>query len=164
MAEAILLTGSNEGDSMAHLLFAVERLSNLGEIKACSSFYQSSPYGYLPQNDFLNQVLIINTSLEPFELLTAIQHIEHLSGRKRQILWGPRTLDIDILYYDKLICSYDNLVIPHPQLHLRRFTLVPLVEILPELIHPILNVTQEDLLNFCQDEGNVAYFASCKMP
>jgi 2-amino-4-hydroxy-6-hydroxymethyldihydropteridine diphosphokinase len=164
MAQATLLTGSNEGDRMAHLIFAIERISNLGNIKAVSSFYKSSPWGPVTQNDFLNQVIQIDTDLEPKELLTATQHIEQLSGRKKAVRLGPRTLDIDLLYFNDLIMSDDTLTLPHHSLHLRRFTLIPLCEILPSFLHPIFLRTHEDLLSICEDDGIVAYFASCNMP
>jgi 2-amino-4-hydroxy-6-hydroxymethyldihydropteridine diphosphokinase len=164
MPNAIILSGSNLGDSMAHLHFALESISNLGTILKTSSFYKSSPYGNPDQSEFLNHVIEIQTNLKPEELLQHTQYIEQLLGRTRTIHWGPRTLDLDILYYDNHIFSSPSLTIPHPDLHNRRFTLMPLCEILPNFMHPTIQQSHQQLLNNCQDQGNVTYFAECNMP
>ena len=105
--------------------------------------------------DYLNQVLFVETILEPVELLKIINKIETKLGRTRNLKWESRIIDIDILYYDDIVMDTEQLIIPHPYLHFRKFTLVPLVEIAPDLIHPIFNKTQQDLLKDLKDELEV---------
>jgi 2-amino-4-hydroxy-6-hydroxymethyldihydropteridine diphosphokinase len=128
---------------------------NCGEITAASSIYQTAPWGYQDQDYFLNQVLQINTTLNPEELLIQTSKIENELGRIRQEVNGPRKIDIDILFFNDLQVITNTLIIPHPRLHLRKFTLIPLNEIIPNYIHPVYQISISELLIACPDESDV---------
>lgn len=139
MSIAFIGLGSNIGNKTQNLKSAIEKLKeNQIEILNISSFYKTKPYGYTDQPEFLNAVVKIQTNLSPKELLKTLMKIERKLGRKRTIRWGPRTIDLDILFYDDLIINEKDLIIPHPDLHNREFVLKPLNEIEPEFIHPVL--------------------------
>lgn len=147
MAEVFLLLGSNMGDSQKYLQEARLALQHqIGTLLAKSSVYQTAAWGKANQPDFLNQVLNMETALEPLELLNRCLGIEQGLGRVREEKWAARTIDIDILFYDSMIVNHENLVIPHPFLHERAFTLIPLVELAPEWVHPVLKKSMTDLL------------------
>lgn len=151
-----LLTGSNIGDSEGLLRQASNLLAErVGAVVKQSSFYRTEPWGNKDQQPFLNQVLQVETNLEPLTLLGTTLGIEKEMGRNRQEKWGPRTIDIDILFYDDETINEPQLVIPHPFLHERRFTLEPLNEIAPHLQHPVLHHDVAYLLKVCADEGVV---------
>jgi 2-amino-4-hydroxy-6-hydroxymethyldihydropteridine diphosphokinase len=151
-----LLTGSNIGDSLGHLNQAIRFIQNqVGRIVQQSSVYKTEPWGNKNQQDFLNQVLAVETNLTAGEVLHSILSIEHEMGRNRHQKWEPRIIDIDILFYGSEIMNDPNLVIPHPLLHERKFTLLPLNEIAPLWVHPVFNQTIEHLLQICQDMGKV---------
>lgn len=155
---AVLLLGTNLGkreDFLASCrLLIIERC---GTISKTSSVYETAAWGF-DGAPFLNQVIIIETIYEPAALLERLQAIEQNLGRRRSYMKGyiSRTIDIDILYFNQLIVQSDNLEIPHPRLHLRRFTLVPLCEILPTYIHPVWNKTHLELLELVQDQSKVS--------
>lgn len=156
MEEAYLLLGSNLGDSRKYISEAIKSISEqVGEITAASSLYQTASWGNIEQPDFLNQVIKIKTKLLPQQLLKKILVIEENFGRQRIQKWGSRTIDIDLLFYGNQIIRDENLVVPHPYLHLRRFTLMPLVELSPELFHPVLHKTVTELYNELDDELSV---------
>ncbi|MGA1839365.1 MAG: 2-amino-4-hydroxy-6-hydroxymethyldihydropteridine diphosphokinase [bacterium] len=140
--------GSNLGNRIKNLEIAAAALSRHPHIKinSFSSFYETEPVGYKKQGWFINQVIQIETSLSPLDLLKAIQKIEDDMGRKRVVKWGPRTIDIDILLYADLLIVHSSLTIPHPHLTKRRFVLVPLAEIAPSLIHPSLGESISKIL------------------
>jgi 2-amino-4-hydroxy-6-hydroxymethyldihydropteridine diphosphokinase len=145
--------GSNLGDRLQFLKNAVEKIANqLGRVVKESKVYQAAAWGHTKQPDFYNQVIEIETDLTPAQLLQACLEIEKSLGRERSILWGERTIDLDILLYDGQSVQSENLNIPHPYLHLRNFVLVPLCEIAPDLIHPILELTIQQLLDRCADK------------
>lgn len=139
--------GSNLGDRQAYLDAACRELSahQSVQIIQSSSLYESEPVGYLDQGWFLNQVVEIETTLEPDELLHFTQDIENKLGRKRLIHWGPRVIDIDILLYGDRIIKAPHLTVPHPSMYERCFVLMPLREIAADLIHPDGISTQQHL-------------------
>ncbi|MDR0724713.1 MAG: 2-amino-4-hydroxy-6-hydroxymethyldihydropteridine diphosphokinase [Prevotellaceae bacterium] len=155
-----LLTGSNLGDRKSYLDNAKQSLCNsVGELLNESSVYESEPWGFASKNAFLNQVLLYETVLTPNEILQIIGVIETENGRARtENGYSSRNLDIDILFYDNLILNSVNLTIPHPMLHKRRFTLLPLSEISPNLTHPVFKLNISDLLEKCEDSGIVSEF------
>ncbi|MDQ3393630.1 MAG: 2-amino-4-hydroxy-6-hydroxymethyldihydropteridine diphosphokinase [Bacteroidota bacterium] len=151
-----LLLGTNQGNRTQNLNRAVHLLNTKGiDVQKKSYIYESAPWGVEDQPSFLNQALQINTILSAEELLSSIKNIEVVMGRVNTIKWGERLIDIDILYYHDLIIKKEDLIVPHPQIPNRRFTLVPLVEIAPYLIHPELQMTQQELLQDCNDKLQV---------
>lgn len=153
MAKVVLLTGSNLGNKIEFLNESKTMLSGcVGVLKTESSFYKSAPWGFNSNNFFINQVLVYETELSPHNVLREINSIEKELGRVRSGKgYSDRVVDIDILFYDDVIMDTDDLTIPHPRLHKRRFTLEPLNEILPEYIHPLLNKSFGDLIKDCDD-------------
>ena len=137
--DAYLSIGSNMGDCEAHLNYVVESLKADDMVKdvKCSSYISTKPYGNVEQDDFLNAAIHIRTLYSPHGLLDRAHDIEQARGRERTIVWGPRTLDVDILFYDDCIIEEDELIIPHPDLVNRDFVLTPMCEIAPYHIHPI---------------------------
>ena len=151
-----LLLGSNLGNRLVNLEFAKDHIAEDDiDIQLVSSIYSTKPWGVEDQPDFLNQVILIKTNHSPQALLAILLEIEQLAGRKRIEKWGPRQLDIDILFYNDEIVDTVELTIPHPELHLRRFTLVPLNEIASKLIHPVLKRNIAELLTDCPDKTQV---------
>jgi 2-amino-4-hydroxy-6-hydroxymethyldihydropteridine diphosphokinase len=151
-----LLLGSNLGERMVWLEKAQTLIGQeLGPIRAASSLYETAAWGMENQAPFLNQVVAIDSMLAPEDLLKKCLFIENKLGRERLQKWGPRTLDLDILYYDDLVLDTPGLRLPHPQLHLRRFTLAPLCEIAPLWEHPLLKKTNLQLLEECPDRLQV---------
>jgi 2-amino-4-hydroxy-6-hydroxymethyldihydropteridine diphosphokinase len=138
MNKVYLHTGTNLGDKAANLEQANAWIrQEIGPIVLDSSVHQTAPWGITTQPDFLNQALLVHTTLSASEVLAKIHWIERKMGRVRRIKWGERCIDIDILFFNDAIIEEENLTIPHPYLHLREFVLAPLREIAPELIHPV---------------------------
>ncbi len=150
-----LLLGSNLGDKRSNLQMAVEAISEYGDVVNKSSVYETAAWGKTDQPGFLNQVIEISCDLEPHELLKRLQQTEVQLGRQRFEKWGERSIDIDILYFNTQVIESKNLCIPHPEIQHRRFTLVPLNEIAPQFIHPVLQQTQVRLLELCSDQLEV---------
>ena len=147
-----LLLGSNQGDARSHLTMAKEAvIKNVGRLLKESSLYQTSAWGKTDQPDFLNQVIEISYDGDPFLLLNSLLDIESKMGRVRIEKWGTRIIDIDILFYGNTIVNGSNLRVPHPQIPYRRFTLIPLVEIASDFIHPVLHQSNTQLLHECTD-------------
>lgn len=146
---AFVALGSNMGDKQGYLNGAVEalRADECVRVKQVSSYRVTAPYGGVEQDDFLNAAMEIETLYDPDELLDALHVIEQAARRERLIHWGPRTLDLDILFYDDLVQDDPALILPHPDLHNRDFVLGPMAELAPNLVHPVLNKTMKQLLN-----------------
>lgn len=154
MNVAYISIGSNIGDRLLHLTGAVQALHSQKYVKVLdvSSIYETAPVGYIEQADFLNIVIYIETALSAHDLLLACQEIENELGRVREVRWGPRTVDLDILLYNDDHVVTENLVIPHPRMHERAFVLIPLLEIAPTLSDPVsAELYAEGAL--VQDEG-----------
>ncbi|QMU29630.1 2-amino-4-hydroxy-6-hydroxymethyldihydropteridine diphosphokinase [Adhaeribacter radiodurans] len=159
MPTVYLLLGSNLGNREDYLLQARNLIkAHLGEIKQQSGIYETAAWGVENQQAFLNQVLAVETDLIPEELLQEINFLEAELGRVRRERWGARVIDIDILYYADLVLQTQRLTIPHPELQNRRFTLVPLTEIAPDFTHPVLALTNQQLLKQCPDLLEVKKF------
>lgn len=155
MYKVFLGIGGNIGNKqfnfikVAHLIKA-----RLGEIIKTSSIYETPPWGFVSEDHFWNQVLLIETELEPEKLLEEIQEIECEFGRKRTIgKYTSREMDVDILYFEDIYIENENLIIPHPRIPNRKFVLVPLVEIAPDFKHPLFRLTNLQLLENCKDES-----------
>ena len=161
MSQTVLLLGCNIGDRVKYLNLAIEALVNdIGIISKKSSVYESEPWGFDAENSFLNQVVIIESELLPNEVLRKTQKIEKNLGRvKTKEGYESRTMDIDILFYESLVIETETLIIPHPEIHIRKFTLEPLCEILPDKLHPLLNKTIKELLVECSDNLWVKKFS-----
>lgn len=147
--EVYLSIGSNMGDRQKYLEGAVKQLESRDtiRIKQVSAFIETKPYGNIEQGDFLNGAVLITTVLTPEELLREVNAIESWANRERSVRWGPRTLDIDIVFYDDEIIKTDDLTIPHIDMHNRRFVLEPMCEINRYFVHPQLRKTMDELLN-----------------
>lgn len=138
MINVFLLLGSNLGDRSLLLHEAIARIENdIAPALKLSSVYETQSWGKTDAPDYLNQVVMLQTDLPAQTILEKILAIELFFGRKRDEKWGSRTIDIDILFYGDEIINVEGLTVPHPELHNRRFTLAPLAEIAPELVHPV---------------------------
>lgn len=155
---AVILLGANLGDKQSMFVQVAEMLSqHIGTIVKKSSYYQSSAWGFESEDKFLNQVVVVETEFSAHDTLLRCQAIETKCGRTRSLKSGyeSRVIDIDILYFNNDIVDSEDLVIPHPLLQQRRFALMPLVEVLPEYIHPILMKPNSQLLYDCPDDSFV---------
>ena len=155
-ASAFFLLGSNQGDAPSYLIQARDAITRqIGNIRKASSIYKTSAWGKTDQPDFLNQVIEVllerNFAGSPSLLLSTLLDIEKQMGRVRIEKWGTRSIDIDILFFGNQIIDDYDLQIPHPQIPFRRFTLIPLSEIAPDFIHPVLLKSTSQLLNECVD-------------
>lgn len=157
MEDVFIGIGSNVGDRLENLSWAAKRLlaSPKVELIKGSSVYETEPVGMEEQPWFLNSVLWIKTEMAPMELLMRLLEIEREMGRVREVRFGPRPIDLDILVFGRLIVRDEALEIPHPRMHQRRFVLEPLAEIAPQLVHPAIGVTVVDLLARLDDSKKV---------
>lgn len=152
MQTAYLLIGGNMGDRFGNLKQAIQLIEvNCGDIISVSSVYETAAWGVTDQPAFLNQVVVLNTHLAPANLMKVLLNIENEMGRIRTQKMGPRTLDIDILLMDDIELRSDELIIPHPSLHLRKFALIPLAEVAAAKKFPGSNRTIAELLTDCPD-------------
>ena len=163
MHAAYIGFGSNIGDRLGHIQNAIYALSKTEGIilQKISSVYKTDPVGHEAQAEFLNGVAAIQTDLPPLSLLHTLKNIETAIGRKHRIRWGPREIDLDILIYGDMCLQTEKLVIPHPEMHLRRFVLVPLAEIVPNLVHPVFQETVQTLLDSLEDDKSVLKKEGC---
>ncbi len=153
MNKLYLLLGSNMGNSKQQLAVAVKHITkDIGKVLRHSHLYQTAAWGKTDQPDFLNQVIVIETKLSAQQTIAAILNIEKKMGRVRTEKNAPRIIDIDILFFNKDIINEKDLTIPHPQLANRRFVLVPLNELSPQLVHPESKKTIHYLLRVCADK------------
>lgn len=148
-----LALGTNLGDRMKNLTQTIAALTPDVQVIDQSSVYETPPWGVLNQPKFLNQVVKAETHLEPLDLLTYLKDIERRMGRRKTYRYGPRVIDIDILFFDDWVLDLPGLSIPHPRLHERGFVLVPLCEIAPDLRHPVFDRKINELLEDVSVEG-----------
>lgn len=150
-------TGGNTGNKQENFDKVYTFIKNeLGDIIQPSSVYETSPWGFESKDNFWNQVLSIETTLSPEELLLKIAEIETSFGRNRENEgYSSREMDIDILYFDDEIINTEKLTIPHPLLHKRLFVLVPLAEIAPDFVHPVLKLSSLEMMNICEDKSEI---------
>lgn len=154
--KACILLGSNLGDRYLQLQTAEKHLqARIGTMLLCSGIYATQAWGKKDQPDFLNKVVQVETGLPPTALLECLLEIEKIMGRLPGIKWGPRIIDLDLLFYDQLVYSDSTLTIPHPGIPYRRFTLAPLVEIIPDFIHPVFGKTIREMADACTDDSEV---------
>jgi len=166
MARIYMLLGGNMGDRMNFLDTAGKKIAErIGDIACVSSVYETQPWGFLHETSFLNQLVVADTSLQPADAMKAILIIEQQLGRTREgEPYTARTIDIDILFYEDKIIDEEDLVIPHPRLHLRRFALEPMAEIQGGLVHPVFKKTIYMLLADCPDKMKVNKLEANPLP
>ena len=153
MNKVFLLIGGNMGDRLQNLRQAKQELEfTCGPVVNSSSVYETAAWGKTDQEAFLNQALELHTELPAQELIITILEVEEKLGRRRLEKFGPRIIDIDILFYNDAVIDEPNLSVPHPQLPYRRFALAPMNEIAPQLVHPVLQQTIAQLLEECVDQ------------
>lgn len=155
---AYLALGSNMGGRLANLKAAVSNLAPQMSVRKKSSVYETPPWGFTEQSPFLNQVVKVETYLGAEALLRHIKRLETALGRVPNFQNGPRLIDIDILFFDDAIMDTASITVPHPHLHQRAFVLVPLAEIAPDLLHPVLRKTVRELLEDA-DRSEIKLFA-----
>jgi 2-amino-4-hydroxy-6-hydroxymethyldihydropteridine diphosphokinase len=148
-----LALGSNLGDRLANLKQAISSLTPQLEVKAKSQVYETPPWGYEDQPKFLNQVIKAQTYVDPEPLLKHLKRLEVALGRKESFPNGPRLIDLDILFYDDQVLNTPSLVIPHPRLQERGFVLLPLMDIDPDLVHPVNKKSVREMTAMCNMAG-----------
>lgn len=165
MTDAWVGLGSNLGDREGHLRAALKGLAGLGEVTRVSPVYETEPVGFREQDPFLNAVACVRTTLAPDGFLQGLQRIELAAGRVRIQRDGPRTLDLDLLFWGGSVLELAGLEVPHPRLHLRRFVLAPLCDVAPDLVHPCIGRTALQLLETLEDPAAVErYFPAAQWP
>jgi 2-amino-4-hydroxy-6-hydroxymethyldihydropteridine diphosphokinase len=151
--------GSNTGDRVSLLTNAIKLITaKIGKVIDQSAIYQTEPWGKKDQDDFLNMAIRVESTLSPEDMLSAAKKIENDMGSVKKEKWGPRMMDIDILYCDDLIMEEDHLVIPHPHIYERNFVLIPLMEIAGDFIDPVKEMSIEDIFDLCKDESEVLIY------
>lgn len=158
---SLILIGSNQGQRELTISQSIKMLAErCGEVFLLSSLYETEPWGFIAEQNFLNQVVALDTEMNPYDLLRELLMIEKELGRKRHDVEGyeSRPIDLDILYYDDMIINDDDLILPHPRLHKRRFALMPLCDIAADFIHPVFKRSNRKLLNECEDISEVKLY------
>ena len=161
---AIISIGSNMGDKLENCRGAVSALNRLEHttVSACSRFYKTAPVDYLDQDWFVNVAVKIDTQLVPHELLGALEDIQRRAGRGHDtIRFGPRIIDLDIIFYDEAIIDTPELVVPHPRMHKRRFVLQPICDIDPAIVHPVYQKDIQSLLGQLTDDAQGVELLCC---
>jgi 2-amino-4-hydroxy-6-hydroxymethyldihydropteridine diphosphokinase len=158
MPTAYILMGGNLGPREQLLRQAQEGLEALGRVAGASDIYETAAWGVEGQPPYLNQALRLETPLSPHNLLDGLQAVERQLGRARGERWQARTMDLDLLFYDADVIETGRLSVPHPRLHLRRFVLLPLAQLAPNLLHPVLGLPVEALLHQCPDALPVQFY------
>jgi 2-amino-4-hydroxy-6-hydroxymethyldihydropteridine diphosphokinase len=157
MPTVYIALGTNLGDRLANLRAAIAALPPSVVVRQSSHVYETPPWGLTDQPAFLNMAVKAETRLEPAVLLANLKRIEQELGRTPTVRWGPRLIDMDILFYDDLVLETPEATIPHPRLHERAFVLVPLVDIAPDFVHPRLGRTVAEMLAECDTSGIKQY-------
>lgn len=156
----VLLLGGNLGDRLSQLAAARGHLAGLGRIRAQSQVYETAAWGNEQQPPFLNQVVLLDTRVAPLPLLDELLAIERSMGRQRDQKWEARPIDLDILFIAADVIQNERLTVPHPHIASRRFALVPLAEVMPDFVHPVLAQTMRQLLAACADPLPVEPYAT----
>ena len=154
--------GSNLGNRQNHCEWAIEQLRQLPstQVTKISSFFETEPVELEDQHWFINAVVEIQTDLSPEELLASCRSLEESLGRVRAVRYGPRTIDLDLLFYGQQVMNTEELTLPHPRLHERQFVLIPLVEIAPDLFHPVQKASVKSLMDKIPDQKTVRRLSS----
>jgi 2-amino-4-hydroxy-6-hydroxymethyldihydropteridine diphosphokinase len=162
MNKVYLSLGSNRGGRKAHLKNAIDLISEwAGEVTVVSSLYETPPWKMEDETDFINQALLLETEMSSAQLIDTIILIESMMGRQRSAnKYEPRKIDIDVLFFNDEIINTEELTVPHPLLQERKFVLVPMAEIAPEFIHPVLKKSITQLLNECEDKSEIQKLVS----
>ncbi|HZH59047.1 MAG TPA: 2-amino-4-hydroxy-6-hydroxymethyldihydropteridine diphosphokinase [Metabacillus sp.] len=155
--QAYIALGSNMGDRERYLIDAIKKIHQQPDIKVVniSSIYETDPVGYTEQDQFLNMVIYVNTDLTAFQLLSMLQEIEKQLNRKREIKWGPRTLDLDILLFNHENIEAEQLIVPHPRMHERAFVLIPLYELNQDVSIPNVDESILTIIDQLHDKEGV---------
>jgi 2-amino-4-hydroxy-6-hydroxymethyldihydropteridine diphosphokinase len=161
MTEVYLLLGTNMGERIANIVKAVTAIgSKVGKVSIISAIYETAAWGKTDQDSFLNLAILVSTFLAPIDLLHELKTIEKEVGRTDTEKWGPRVIDIDIIFYGSELIQQPELQIPHPYLPVRRFALLPLSDIAIDFIHPLLKKSVKELLAECPDQSEVRVYSS----
>jgi len=161
MNVAYLCLGGNLGERESSIDAAISKIKQeVGEVSAVSKIYETEAWGVTNQNAYLNQCVELKTELDPEALISALLKIEHDLGRERNLYhtYEPRTIDIDVLFYNNLVLEFNHLTVPHPRLHLRKFVLIPLNDVASTFMHPVFQKTVNNLLVECSDTSDVKLF------
>lgn len=153
MAKVYLSAGSNVGDRQKFIKLALQSISEFCKIIKVSSLYETEPWGKLDQPQFLNLCLLIETQLQPKQLLKKFKNVESNLGRTKNVKWAEREIDIDILFYENLILNEVDFILPHPRIEERVFVLIPLSEIAPDFIHPVFQKPIRELAKNIDGKG-----------
>lgn len=154
--DVFLGLGSNIGELIPNLNRAYDQIiQKAGPVVKESALYKTDPWGRTDQDHFINQVILIRTPLSPWALIDVLKKIEISLNTEKREHWGPRTIDLDIIYYGQKIIFENDLIIPHPFMYFRNFVLVPLADIAPDMVHPLNGMRSEELLINCDDNSSV---------